>query len=400
VVKARTLFFARAGLPSTHDCRAFGSLLGNDVGQMRLSFDAKTYVVEPIYRDDHRLLWEPSAASAAGQGETRERAVLQSTSLPNSVPTDSALAVGTRTAGERIGGTDGQAADDAWITPVRYPEWDYQIGTMRPDYCAVRESTSRASIDEPKGDNGRGSPEPVAGWIERFARSLRMTAPHSLRRQHEGEALDMDATLEARVDLRVGRTPDGRVYVRTSRRCETMAVLLLLDLSASTATTVPTFGLSVLDLARNAALLLGQFFVRSGNPFAVHGFSSNGHDHVEYHRFKDFADRWDAQARSRLARAAPRLSTRMGGALRHAARHVSGVPCDRRLIVLLTDGEPSDIDVYDPAYLGHDTRHAVGELLQRGVHVFAVSLDAASEGSIRRIFGEGRYRVFGRVAPG
>ena len=87
----------------------------------------------------------------------------------------------------------------------------------------------------------------------------------------------------------------------------------------------------------------------------------------------------------------------MGAALRHAGGCLRRVRRDRRLVLLVTDGEPSDVDVFEPDYLVEDAKHAVGELRRQGIHVLAVSLDDAADRYVRRIFGAGGYRVVDRL---
>jgi nitric oxide reductase activation protein len=218
--------------------------------------------------------------------------------------------------------------------------------------------------------------------------------------------LNLDAAVAAVVDRSGGASPDGRVYIRATRARREVAVLLLLDLSASTGDPVGGGGRlpeghvdegRVIDLERRAALLLGEVLARTGDPFAIHGFTSNGRHEVDYLRFKDLDAPWDEGARRRLRRIAPRLSTRMGAALRHAGSFLRPVRRDRRLVILLTDGEPSDVDVFEPDYLVDDAKHAVGELRRGGIHVLAVSLDRAADRYVRRIFGAGGYRIVDRL---
>ena len=241
----------------------------------------------------------------------------------------------------------------------------------------------------------------------RLARRLKVEALASRRRVADGADIDLDGAIAARVEMRRARSGgvaaiDPRVYVRLERRRRDLAALLLLDLSASSAAPARDDqarpGATVLDLARGAALLLGDLLAAIGDPFAIHGFASNGRHHVEYHRLKDLDAPWDADARARLTAVEPRLSTRMGAALRHAGRCLRRARRERRLILLLTDGEPADVDAPDPNYLLQDARQAVAALRREAVHVFAVNLDATGEDYARRIFGAGGYWIVDHLA--
>ena len=420
VVKARALFFhPDHDLRTADGSRRLGSLLGNDVGQMRLSFNAKAYVVEPPYRDDHRLLWEEPLDDAQTSSRFDEADSVELAS-PREDPSDAAAVDGDQAHGgppEAIGAARPAPAVEA--SPAAdapagggaacYPEWDQRIRAIRPDWSTVRERATSAAIagtdgaaeavDE-RGDDEAARREAMAR-VARLARRLRVETLVTRRREREGDFLDLDAAVGALVDRRIGASPDPRVYARAVRARRDVAVLLLLDLSASTGDPVRgddgCFDGRVIDLERRAALLLGDVLARAGDTFAVHGFASNGRHEIDYHRLKDLDAPWDDVTRRRLRAIVPRLSTRMGAALRHAGHCLRNVRRDRRLVLLLTDGEPSDIDVFEPDYLVEDAKHAVATLRRGGIHVVAVSLDPAADAYVRRIFGPAGYRIVDRL---
>jgi nitric oxide reductase activation protein len=119
---------------------------------------------------------------------------------------------------------------------------------------------------------------------------------------------------------------------------------------------------------------------------------------VRYYRLKDFAESYGEICMGRLAGLRPGYSTRMGAALRHAGREIAGQLSYRRLVLLITDGEPSDIDVEDQRYLVEDARKAVHELAHQGIDVFCVGLEAGEGGYLTRIFGRRNFAQINRVA--
>jgi nitric oxide reductase activation protein len=199
------------------------------------------------------------------------------------------------------------------------------------------------------------------------------------------------------VDLRLGTDPDPRIGIRTVRRRRDLAVLLLLDLSESTNDRVRASDTTVLDLARQATVLLADALAKIGDPFAVHGFASDGRHDVGYYRFKDFEDAYADAAKGRLAAMTGQLSTRMGAALRHAGAYLRRRPQAKKLLLVLTDGAPADIDVRDPQYLRQDARKAVEELACAGIGTFCISLDPEADEYVARIFGANRYAVVDRI---
>jgi len=119
---------------------------------------------------------------------------------------------------------------------------------------------------------------------------------------------------------------------------------------------------------------------------------------VHYQRFKEFADRYDDTPRARLAGMAAGWSTRMGAALRHAGEQLKGEPTSHRLVLVVTDGEPSDVDVFDPDYLVQDARNAVQELRATGIQTYCLSLDPRADRYVGTIFGRNHYGVVDHVA--
>ena len=281
------------------------------------------------------------------------------------------------------------------LPPVLYDEYDHAIGLMRPAWATVLDR--RAPPGDPAlADAILARHRKLLDRLRRRLDAMRPEGVQRLRKLEDGDRPDLEAAVRAAVDLRLGRAPDPRVMMRQVRRTRDTAVLLLLDLSQSTNDPAGA-GETVLDLTRAAAVLLAEAVDRVGDRLAIHGFCSDGRHEVRYSRFKDFADPWGPAAKARLAGAEGQLSTRMGTAIRHATAQLSRVAAARRLLLVLTDGEPADIDVRDPHYLRADTRHAVDEARQAGVTPFCLTLDPAADAYAQRLFGARAVQVLDRV---
>jgi nitric oxide reductase NorD protein len=144
-------------------------------------------------------------------------------------------------------------------------------------------------------------------------------------------------------------------------------------------------------------VLLADAINKVGDPFAIHGFCSDGRHDVEYYRFKDFDQHWDEIPKSRLAGMTGQLSTRMGAAIRHAGHHLQLQRSAKKLLIVITDGEPADVDVRDPQYLRYDTKKAVEEVAKLGVTTYCMSLDPRADNYVSRIFGQKNYMVVDHV---
>ncbi|HEB58527.1 MAG TPA: VWA domain-containing protein [Gammaproteobacteria bacterium] len=280
--------------------------------------------------------------------------------------------------------------------PYHYQEWDYQIQLHRPDWVTLYER--RMPKGDPEDiDNILTEYKPIAHRIRQI---IDLLAPAGVQRQRgleDGDEIDINAAVDAMVALRMGEQPSPRITMRNVLKTRDLAVVVLLDLSESTNEQVGDTDKTILQLTREAATLVATAINGIGDPFALHGFASDGRHDVQYYRFKDFNQHFDDEARARLAGMKGGLSTRMGAALRHAGYHLLKQQERRKLILLVTDGEPADIDEADPQHLRHDTRKAVEELYSTGVLTYCLTLDPHADNYVKRIFGENNYTVIEHV---
>jgi nitric oxide reductase NorD protein len=405
VAKGRRMFAEAAG--RWNDpliSREIGNLLGNDLGQMRVQFNFKTYVIEPLYRDDNLHLWD--LGDARQQPSEDQETIHQAVKLEQQEggeQSDAQLDEDEGAGGEPdkaqlepAGADEAAAIEAALAQPYLYDEWDYLIGLDRPGWCTLLEKPP--ALGDPRAiDEVLRRNEDTLNRLTSLIKAVQVQRPQRLRKQLEGDRLDLDACIDATIDLRTGRAPDPRVHQRLGRNSRDLAVLVLLDLSQSTNDWVPSAGTSVLNLAREATALVAHAMDQLGDDFAIHGFDSNGRHDVEYYRFKDFDEPYGEQARARLAGMRGQLSTRMGTALRHAGRFLRTRHTAHRLILLVTDGEPHDIDVHDKQYLVFDTKRAVEDQRPHGISTFCLSLDPAADQYVTRIFGARNYMVLDQL---
>lgn len=285
-------------------------------------------------------------------------------------------------------------------SPVHYSEWDYHTQLDRPNWATVLEK--RPKMGDPEIiDKAVEKHKPIVQRLKRLIEAMQPQGVVRERKMEDGDNIDINAAVNAMVDIRMGRQPDPRINIRTHLQIRDLSVMLLIDLSESTNDLVrdrdSEEGVTVLDLAREATALLAEAMDKIGDPFAIHGFDSDGRHDVEYYRFKDFDAPYNETTRGRLAAMTGQLSTRMGAAIRHAGHLLSERPSQRKLLLLLTDGEPADNDVRDPQYLRFDTKKAVEELAREGVRTFCLSLDPYADDYVSNIFGQQNYLVLDHV---
>lgn len=384
--------------------------LSDALRTLNLPFHPRTDALSSPYRDDNRHLWtrplhEIEFLQIPGQ-ERQNRRYVSVMEMINALDVEYA----------------GDDAQEIWVlptelfaddgisfneregkpplsSPFHYPEWDYQTQLERPHWVTLVEKRP------PRGESSQidAIVEQHQPLIRRLKYLIEAIQPQGVIRQRkveDGDDLDLNAGIHAMVDIRMGMQPDPRIGIRTRLQIRDLSVILLLDLSESTNDQArgTAEGTTVLDLAREATALLAEAMTRIGDPFAIHGFDSNGRHDVEYFRFKDFDMPYDDTVKGRLAAMTGQLSTRMGAALRHAGHLLARRPTQKKLVLLLTDGEPADNDVRDPQYLRMDSRRAVEELQRQGVHCFCLTLDPQADHYVSRIFGARNYLVLDQVA--
>jgi Mg-chelatase subunit ChlD len=395
VAKGRAMVEAR--LPRLEDAgisREIGMLLGNDLGQMRVQFNARTYVVEPLYRDDGLGLWD-FGDDAPSSGEPLDLPVDAARVEQREDPDQTSLGPDGSEDESSVGRARPVAPDQRGIVIAKYPEWDLAHGVERPEWTTVREVAPR--LGDPRlVEEALDRADVLRNRIRRLVRGVRVGRTIRLKRQLDGHDLDVDAMLEAGIALRMRQEPDPRIFRTTTSKHRDLAVLLLLDLSESTRDRLAS-GASILDVERLAVAVLAEAMSALGDPFGMLAFASNGRDDVEMTTLKAFNEPYDRTCVGRLAALSSGLSTRLGTALRHAGEVISHARSFRKLVIVLTDGEPSDIDVADPLELVEDARRAAVGLRARGIDGFGVVLGSGAMNSAIRIFGRGNTMLVPRV---
>jgi len=272
------------------------------------------------------------------------------------------------------------------IPPRYYDEWDCFHKSYKPDWVSVYERlhthSSALKIDLLL--------EKHADLVKQLKRVLDLLRPQNkkrLRFQEEGAELDLDIALRSVIDLKNGSHPDTRINTDSEHDSRSVSVLLLLDLSESLNDVVPGTNRSILELLQESVSLLGWAVEQLGDNFAIAGFNSDTRERVMYYHIKGYGEHWDNTVKARLADLKAEFSTRMGAAIRHGAHYLDSQESDKKLILILTDGEPSDIDVPNSKVLIQDTHKAVQECQQKGMYPYCISLDNKADGYISEIFG-------------
>lgn len=360
-----------------HDLMATDESGTADAAQLAISFIARTRRQQDLsanvyftdtevdYRDDNRHMWvfiEESDDEEMFEQEARRKQ---------------------------------EETDDQGLPPRHYPEWDYTTQTYRPDWVSLYESLHPPG-EAMKIDLLLSKHESTARRLKQVLDLLKPQQYVRIRYQEEGSELDLDVAMRALIDFKSGHTPDPRINMSHTHAGRDIAVMLLLDLSESLSTVPEGCEQSILELSQEAVALLGWAVDRLGDEFAIAGFASNTRHEVRYQHIKGYTEAWDDTVKARLAAMQAGYSTRMGAALRHATHYLAARKADKKLLLVLTDGEPADIDTPDEKMLIQDAHKAVVEADREGIYTYCINLDARADEYVGEIFGN-RYLVIDQV---
>ncbi len=273
---------------------------------------------------------------------------------------------------------------------VRYPEWDQGIDDYRLNWCRVVERAAEEGSGDIVGATLSAHGSAVSA-LRRFFESLR---PPGLRRvpgQADGDDLDVDAAVRMCAERAAGADLSDRIYVRRERKERDVAAAFLIDVSGSTSRQLDS-GRRVIDLEKEGLVLLCEALEAVGDQYALYGYSGQGRGQVDFLVIKDFDDRLGGKAAQRLGGLTPMRQNRDGAAIRHATAKLLAREARTRLLVLISDGRPLD-DGYKDDYSLEDTKAALREARQRGVHPFCITIDREADGYVRRMYGDVQFAV-------
>ncbi|MBI5604227.1 MAG: VWA domain-containing protein [Deltaproteobacteria bacterium] len=269
-----------------------------------------------------------------------------------------------------------------------YPEWGEDINDYRANWARVREQTLQGRTLE----FYREALDRYAGLLKKIRREFQVLKPEGitrLKRQYDGDDIDLDAVVEYRVDRKVGLSPDEKNYRLTLKKKRDIAVALLVDMSRSTKG-------ATIEREKESIIILSEALHEVGDAFAVYGFSGDNRDNVDYYRVKDFEDLYDDQVKKRISAITDRFENRDGTAIRHTIIQLRKRPERTKMIILLSDGKPMDKE-YSGPYAIEDTRMALKEAQPYGIKTFCITVDRAAAEYLPRMYSHSSWTVIDDV---
>ncbi len=315
-----------------------------------------------------------------------------------------------------------------------YDEWDFRAGDYRPRWCVVREKVM-AEGDLSYWDTILHTNANMISEIRRQFEQVRPETFRKIRRLPDGEEFDFDALVEAMIDMRLGLSLPDRVYWRRNKMDRDVAVLFLLDMSASTGEAIDesrggadewdapgnpvdymlwlrnrrgTEGAPrrtykrIIDLEKEASILLIQALEALGDKYGIYGFSGYGRENVEYYTIKDLNEQMSEKVQKRIDKITPLHATRMGPAIRHSIKKLDEIDAKTKVLFLISDGRPQDRgysrEGVEKEYAVHDTRKALLEGKQKGIIPFCLTVDKAGHDYLKTMMGDMGYEILSDIS--
>lgn len=275
---------------------------------------------------------------------------------------------------------------------ILQPEWDYKKQIMQADYCAVQAMVSKNT-----------KPSELPKHLYHKSRKLKAQFERLLlsrvwqNAQNDGDEADLEAFVQLTTDLASGHSHStANLYRRKDRSLRDLSCLLLADVSFSTDAYIND-DTRIIDCIQDSLYLFSEALSLTGDRFAINAFSSKRRNHVRLSWVKHFDEPLSSIVRGRIADLRPGYYTRIGAAIRYATTQLAAQAQEHKLLLILTDGKPNDLDRYEGRYGIEDTRMAIIEANQKGIHPFCVSIDDKANDYLPYIFGKSSY-VFVRNA--
>ncbi len=289
----------------------------------------------------------------------------------------------------------GVATDDVWKGTYHeegaylYNEWDFKRGDYRKNWCVLRE----VEVSPQSQDFVQHTLRRYRNLIKALRRSFEVLRgeDRQLKKQPTGDDVDIDALVEAHAEMRAGREMSDRLFLKKHRHERNMAVMFMVDMSGSTKGWIN-------DAERESLVLLCEALEVLGDRYAIYGFSGNTRKKCELFRIKRFDETYDDTVRARIAGISPQEYTRMGVSIRHLTRLLVEIEARTKLLITLSDGKPDDFDGYRGEYGIEDTRQALIEAQQQGIHPFCITIDEEARDYLPHMYGAVNYAVIDDVA--
>ncbi|MFK5892957.1 MAG: nitric oxide reductase activation protein, partial [Pseudomonadota bacterium] len=271
-----------------------------------------------------------------------------------------------------------------------YDEWDLLRKGYKKNWCVVREMGVTPVYDNFVADTlqkHRGLVKSIRRTFEALRGEEKL-----LKKQLQGDDIDIDAVVDGFTDMQAGMEMPDRLFTQMQKNERNIAVVFMVDMSGSTKGWIN-------DAERESLVLLCEALEIMGDRYAIYGFSGIARKRCEIFRIKRFDEPYNDKVKARISGISAKDYTRMGFAIRHLTQLLEEIEAKTKLLITLSDGKPED---YDGQYRGEygieDTRQALFEAKQKGIHAFCITIDEQAGDYLPHMYGAANYTVINEVA--
>lgn len=269
-----------------------------------------------------------------------------------------------------------------------YPEWDEYHKRYKPDFCKIVYSRHVETNESYTSKVLRDKQKEIVKMTRNAERYL--SDYFVKKRLSDGDEPDLDAVVEAFIDIKTGNSPSENLYMSKRKKSKDIAILVLTDCSLST--DGYNNNRRILNVEMDSLLMSGEVWNSFDLLFQIDTFSSRTHSQCFYSTFKAFHENWN-QVKTRIGSMESSGYTRIGAALRHATFQLENVKADTKWLLLLSDGKPNDFDTYEGNYGIYDIRKAIREAEQKNIHTSAIAIDSSAKYYLPKMFGINGFTI-------
>lgn len=388
VSKGKKLFYdAKKSWENPLTSIEIGNKLSNDIGQMRIQFNFKSYIVSPIYRDDNLGLWNFPTEKNQDENIVQEQLLLDTFKEKNEYDKNSKNINEEKKKKKKEKKKKYHFQELKKVLVSEESEYDYLSKINREKWTKIYEFNSGLKKTD-KFDQILKKHNDTILKISSLIKKAKNNSRYKKKNNYEGDFLNIDACIENTISAKTGGEINGKIYDQIGKNPLDSSLMILLDISKSTEKVIPELNKKIIDLEFDACSILSHSLQLNDQKFAISAFCSNTKDEIRYFKIKNFDEKYSKITEEKLANLKSEYSTRLGAAIRYSYKELEKVSSHRKLLIVLSDGEPSDIDVKDKNYLVEDAKKSVTIAKSKSIDVFCFGMEDKNSPYLNRIFGK------------
>jgi nitric oxide reductase NorD protein len=274
--------------------------------------------------------------------------------------------------------------DKDMVDATLYDEWDYEVGNYRAAWCSLKEKEVAKKSDK-FVDKTLDKYSSLLLMVRRQFERLRPEYK-KLNRHKEGEEIDLDAVIEAMIDMYAGLQPSDDLYIKIDKNDRDIAVAFLVDMSGSTTGWV-------MDTEKDSLVIMCEALDYLNDKYAIYGFSGKTRKQCDFYKIKTFDESYDINVKQRISGMKAFDYTRMGAPIRHLTKIMDQQVAKTKIMIILSDGKPEDFDEYKGDHGIEDTKKALTEAKRKHITPFCITIDTEARDYIQHMYGDVNYII-------